>query len=237
MKWLWTNTTQVGFGVGAVREHLNKFVKPNTRVLCTFGGSSIDKNGARKDVNEALGDQNCEVKWEGGIPPNPEYDRLVEILQVIKEFKPDLLLAVGGGSVIDGTKFLANAAIVKEDVDLWDYLVVKKNLPGEPLPFGTVLTIPATGTEWNFFYSISRRSMNKKSSVTCHPSLHPIFSLLDPQYTMTLPVKQLQNGVFDAFTHCVDFVLAPIEPNMLYDNFFFSIMKTLITIGPDVVKP
>ena len=101
MKWLWQNTTQVGFGENAVKEHLGKFVKPNSKVLCTFGGGSIDKNGCRQDVNDALKELNCEVRWEGGIPPNPEYNRLMEIVQVVREFQPDILIAVGGGSIID----------------------------------------------------------------------------------------------------------------------------------------
>ena len=110
MKWLWTNTTQVGFGENVVQEHLKKFVQPKSKVLVTFGGGSIDKNGARADVTQALAELECEVRWEGGIPPNPEYDRLIEIAQVVREWKPDLLLAVGGGSTLDGTKFLSLAA-------------------------------------------------------------------------------------------------------------------------------
>ena len=99
-KWLWNNTTQVAFGKDCVKEHMPKYVQPKSKVLCTFGGGSIDKNGARKDVEEALKALECEVRWEGGIPPNPDFGRLVEIVKVVKEFKPDIILAVGGGSVL-----------------------------------------------------------------------------------------------------------------------------------------
>ncbi|OHS95227.1 alcohol dehydrogenase, iron-containing family protein [Tritrichomonas foetus] len=238
MKWLWQNRAQIGFGKDAVKEHLNKFVTPKSKVLCLFGGGSIDKNGARSDVNDALSKLKCEVRWEGGIPPNPEYDRLVEIVSVVKEFKPDVLLAVGGGSVIDGTKFIAVAATYEgENIDYWDEIIIKKSFQGTPLYFGAVLTIPATGTEWNHFFSVSRRSINWKAAATGYVNCYPQFSLIDPKYTMTLPVKQIRNGVFDAFTHCADFVLAPIDENKLFDNFMFSVMKELVEIGPEVVKP
>ncbi|OHT13093.1 alcohol dehydrogenase, iron-containing family protein [Tritrichomonas foetus] len=238
MKWLWQNRTQVGFGVDVVKEHLHQFVTPKSKVLCLFGGGSIDHNGARADINEALQKLECEVKWEGGIPPNPEYDRLIEIVSVVKTFKPDALLAVGGGSVIDGTKFIAVAATYEgENIDLWDEVMIKKSFRGTPLYYGTILTIPATGSEWNHFFAVSRRSIQWKGSVTDYVNLHPQFSLIDPKYSMTLPIRQIRNGVFDAFTHCADFVLAPIEENELFDNFIFSIMKELVEIGPEIIKP
>ena len=157
MKWIWQNTTQVGFGVNAVKDHLNKFVEPNSKVLCTFGGGSIDKNGCRADVNEALKALNCEVRWEGGIPPNPEYKRLMEIVQVVREFQPSIILAVGGGSIIDGTKFISCAAKLEPNQDAWETILIKHQAPEHPYRFGVILTIPATGSEWNSGFVISRR--------------------------------------------------------------------------------
>ena len=231
---LWQNTTKVCFGQNAVKENIGKFVKPKSKVLCIFGGTSIDKNGSRHDVEESLRELECEVRWEGGIPPNPEYERLVEITSVAREFKPDLLLAIGGGSIIDGTKFIACAAQLEPTEDIWDIILIKKKFNKTAIPIGTVLTIPATGSEWNNFFVISRHSLNWKSSAG-YPSTFPVFSLLDPKYTLTLPVRQLQNGVFDAFCHCTDAVLTPQAPSM-FDNFYFSIMKELVTIGPSVVS-
>lgn len=234
MKWLWQNTTQIGFGVNAVKDHLNKFVKPKSKVLCTFGGGSIDRNGVRSDVNSALQSLDCEVKWEGGIPPNPEYKRLMEISAVIREFQPDLLLAVGGGSIIDGTKFLSAASKLPSDQDAWETIMVKHEEPKESYKLGVILTIPATGSEWNNGFVISRREKGLKMGCSLN-SAYPYFSLIDPQYTMTLPIRQLRNGVFDAFTHCVDqFCYPPLCP--MFDNFWMAIMKELVEIGPQVIK-
>ncbi|OHT00658.1 alcohol dehydrogenase, iron-containing family protein [Tritrichomonas foetus] len=235
MKFFWNNTTQIGFGENAVKDHLPKFVKPNSRILCTFGGGSIDKNGARKDVQEALDALKCEVRWEGGIPPNPEYDRLIEIVDIVKTWKPDLLLAVGGGSVLDGTKFIAVASMQPEGTDLWDTVCVKQNAKDVHWPLASVMTLPATGSEWNNGFVVSRRSQGWKVGCVGYTA-YPEFSLLDPRYTMTLPVRQLRNGIFDAFCHCVDAFLTPLETPM-FDDFWMSVCKELVTIGVPLLQP
>ena len=231
---MWDNTVQVGFGVGCVKEHLKDFIQPKWRVLCTFGGGSIDKNGARKDVQEALDELQCEVKWEGGIPANPEYERLIEILKVARELKPDILLAVGGGSIIDGTKFIHAALGMPEDVDPWELTYQKPN-PQTTVKLGTVLTIPATGSEWNCGAVISRRAIKEKRSLKYQIN-YPWFSLLDPRYTMTLPTRQLRNGLFDAMCHCIDQVITPNVVPMM-DNFFYSVMRELVDISEELLKP
>ncbi|EAY10078.1 alcohol dehydrogenase, iron-containing family protein [Trichomonas vaginalis G3] len=234
MKWLWTNTTQVGFGENVVQEHLKKFVQPKSKVLVTFGGGSIDKNGARADVTKALAELECEVRWEGGIPPNPEYDRLIEIAQVVREWKPDLLLAVGGGSTLDGTKFLSLAAALDPSNEPWD-IITKHTLPETCTPIGSVMTLPATGSEWNSSFVISRRSTNDKLEYDSQLTF-PKFSLLDPKYTMTLPTRQLRNGIFDAMCHCIDQFLTPQVVPMM-DNFWLSVMRELVDISLDLLKP
>lgn len=232
MKWIWNNTTRIAFGEHCVVEHLKDFVKPHSRVLVTFGGGSIDKNGARTDVTKALADLECETAWEGGIPPNPEINRLLEISNSAKNFKPDLLLAVGGGSVIDATKFIAAAMNIDDSVDPWD-IVSKGFLPEKITPIGAVLTIPATGSEWNDGAVISRRSTHEKLVMY---SIYPTFSMLDPIYTMTIPIRQLRNGLYDAMTHCIDQVITPHVLPMM-DNFFFSVMRELVDIsGPLLSK-
>lgn len=233
-RWVWNNTTQVCFGQNVVKEYMKTFVEPRTRVICTFGGGSIDKNGCRKDVEEALQELQCEVKWEGGICPNPQYDRLVEITAVIKEYKPDILISVGGGSVCDATKFLALAAKLDNDADSWDDIIIKHKFPSSAIPIGAVMTLPATGSEWNCGFVISRKSENMKLAAVT-PLCYPRWSLLDPRYTMTLPVRQLKNGVYDSLIHCIDRYVTPqIVP--MFDNFWMSVVKELIEIGPDVIK-
>lgn len=234
VRWFWNNTTQLCFGQNVVKQHMRTFVKPHTRVLCTFGGGSIDANGCRRDVEEALSELECEVRWEGGICPNPEYDRLLEITNSIKEYQPDLLLSVGGGSICDATKFLALAGKTKEGEDPWN-IVIKHEFPSTAFPIGDVMTLPATGSEWNCGFVISRKS-EKIKLATVTPLCYPKFSLLDPRYTMTLPVRQLKNGVYDSLIHCIDRYITPqIVP--MFDDFWMSVVKELITIGPDVIKP
>jgi alcohol dehydrogenase YqhD (iron-dependent ADH family) len=233
MKWFWANTTQIGFGVNAVNDHLSKFIKPNSKILCTFGFGSIDKNGARSDVQSALDALHCEVKWEGGIPANPEYDRLLEIAAVVRSFQPDLVLAVGGGSVLDGTKFLACVATLPDGADPWEILT-KHKFDGPAWRLASVITLPATGSEWNNGFVISRRSIGAKRGAG-FLSTYPQFSLIDPRYTLTLPPQQLSNGVYDAFTHCIDQFLTP-QPVPMTNDFYRCVVKELVTIGPEVVK-
>jgi alcohol dehydrogenase YqhD (iron-dependent ADH family) len=233
-KWLWVNSTKVAFGVGAVKEHLSKFVKPGSKVLCTFGGGSIDANGARADTQAALDALKCTTAWEGGIVANPEYDRLIEIVSVVKSTKPDLLLAVGGGSVLDGTKFISVAATLAEDKDPWTAIMVTHDFPSTKIDVGSVLTLPATGSEWNSNFVISRRSIRGKLGSGAENTF-PVFSLLDPTYTLTLPPRQVANGVFDGVTHVIDQFLTG-EENPLMDAYWLATLKEFVDIGPEVVK-
>jgi len=235
MKWIWVNSTKVAFGVNAVKENIDKWVKPGSKIVCTYGGGSIDKNGARKDVTEALAALKCDVTWEGGIVANPEYDRLVEIAQTVRRIQPDFILAVGGGSTLDGTKFISLISKMPEGVDYWDEILVKGKYPKEHFPVASVMTLPATGSEWNCNFVISRRSIKGKLAGGGELT-YPVFSLLDPNYTMTLPARQLRNGLWDAITHCIDQFLTPHELPMM-DDFWISTIKELVTIGPDIVKP
>jgi alcohol dehydrogenase YqhD (iron-dependent ADH family) len=234
MKWLWTNQTQVGFGVGAVKDHLAKFVKPNSKVVCTFGGGSIDGNGARADTQSVLDSLGCTTIWAGGILANPEYDRLLEIVALVRSEGPDLLLAVGGGSVLDGTKFVSVAATLDPEVDAWNAILRREGYPATKIDVGCILTLPATGSEWNSNFVISRHSQQLKLS-SGHQLCFPVFSLLDPTYTLTLPARQLRNGVFDAIVHCIDQFLIGQQIPML-DGFWMVLVRELVDIGPLVVR-
>jgi alcohol dehydrogenase YqhD (iron-dependent ADH family) len=231
---LWVNSTKVAFGVGVVKQYLSKFVKPGSKVLCTFGGGSIDKNGARADTQAALDALGATVSWEGGILANPEYDRLLEIVAVVKATNPDLLLAVGGGSVLDGTKFISVAATLPEGTDPWNAIMLKQGFPTTKVDVASVLTLPATGSEWNSNFVVSRRSTGEKVGSGAENTF-PVFSLLDPAYTLTLPPRQVINGVFDGITHVLDQFLTGQE-NPLMDSYWLATLKEFVDIGPEVVK-
>lgn len=232
--WSWANYTKLAYGTKTVATYIPRWVPAKSKVLCTYGGGSIEKNGCRKDVEEALKSINCTVRWEGGIPPNPEYKRLIEIADVVREWKPDLILAVGGGSVIDGTKFIALTAKLPDNSKAWEHM---KNgtFPHESFKLATILTIPATSSEWNGAFVISRAETNEKLSLIL-PVSFPNFSILDPNYTMTLPVRQLSNGLYDAYCHCFEqLVTGDLVP--MTDRFFCAVMRELVDISEELLKP
>lgn len=193
------NPTKIIFGKGEISS-LTKEIPTNAKVLMLYGGGSIKSNGVYDQVKSAL--QNHQVEEFGGIPANPEYAVLMEALKVIKEKNIDYLLAVGGGSVIDGTKFLAAAA--KYEGEPWDILTTHvRTFEGQALPFASVLTLPATGSEMNSGYVISRRETEEKLS-SGGPGLFPQFSVLDPEVIRSIPKRQIANGIADAYTHVLE---------------------------------
>ena len=224
------NPTKILFGKGQI-EKLTNEIPQGAKVLLLYGGGSIMKNGVYDQVINALSEHS--VVEFGGIPPNPEYSVMMEALQVVNKEKIDFLLAVGGGSVIDGTKFLSAAASYDGD-EPWDLLtegkVVKKGMP-----FGTVLTLPATGSEMNSGFVMTREETKEKLS-TGGPALYPLFSILDPEVVKSIPQRQLANGVADAYMHVMEqYMTYPIGA-MLQDRFAESILQTLIEVAPVVMK-
>jgi NADP-dependent alcohol dehydrogenase len=224
------NPTKIIFGKGQI-EKLGKEIPANAKVLLVYGGGSIKTNGIYDQVIQAL--NGFEVVEFSGIPANPEYEILLDALKIIKEEKITYMLAVGGGSVIDGVKFLSSAALYTGDTP-WD--ILKNSIRTEKgLPFGTVLTLPATGSEMNSGSVITRKETLEKLSMG-GPGLFPEFSILDPQVVKSIPERQLANGITDAFTHVLEqYMTYPIEA-FLQDRFAESIMQTLIEIAPRVIK-
>ncbi|MFD0836198.1 iron-containing alcohol dehydrogenase [Mariniflexile aquimaris] len=223
------NPTKIIFGKGTI-EKLAKEIPNDAKVLLLYGGGSIKKNGIYDQVKTALGI--LDVVEFGGIPANPEYAVLMKALKVIKAENITYLLAVGGGSVIDGTKFLSSAALFKGDAP-WDILT--KNIRTEKgMPFGTVLTLPATGSEMNSGAVITREETKEKLAMG-GPGLFPEFSILDPQVIASIPERQLANGLTDAFTHVLEqYMTYPIGA-LLQDRFAESILQTLIEVAPKVL--
>lgn len=224
------NPTKIIFGKDTIAK-LSEEIPANSKVLLLYGGGSILKNGIYEQVKNAL--ENYELVEFGGIPANPEYEVLLEALKVIKSEKITYLLAVGGGSVIDGTKFLSSAALFEGD-EPWDILA--KYIRTEVgMPFGTVLTMPATGSEMNSGAVITKVSTHEKLGMG-GPGLFPQFSILDPNVIQSIPKNQLANGITDAFTHVMEqYMTYPTEAK-LQDRFAESIMKTLVEIAPKMIN-
>ena len=224
------NPTKILFGKGQI-EKLSQEIPQDAKVLLLYGGGSIKKYGVYDQVMNALSDYS--VIEFGGIPPNPEYNVMMEALKIVNKEKIDFLLAVGGGSVIDGTKFLSAAASYEGD-EPWDLLtegkVVKKGMP-----FGTVLTLPATGSEMNSGFVMTREETKEKLS-TGGPALFPLFSILDPEVVKSIPQRQLANGVADAYMHVLEQYMTYPVGAKLQDRFAESILQTLIEVAPTIMK-
>lgn len=224
------NPTKIIFGKGKIAE-LSKEIPADARILMLYGGGSIKSNGIYKQVKDAL--QSHQLFEFGGIPANPEYEVLMQALKMIREQSITYLLAVGGGSVIDGTKFLSSAALYQGD-NPWDILT-KSIRTQKGMPFGCVLTIPATGSEMNSGAVITRAETQEKLGMG-GPGLFPQFSILDPQVIVSLPKRQIVNGITDAYTHVLEQYMTYPAGAYLQDRFAESIMQTLIEIGPRVIQ-
>ncbi|MCK0131371.1 iron-containing alcohol dehydrogenase [Flavobacteriaceae bacterium F08102] len=227
---IFKNPTKIIFGKGSIEKLANEIPK-GANVLILYGGGSIKKNGIYEQVKKGLA--NYEVFEFGGIPANPEYSILLKALDFIKKEKITYLLAVGGGSVIDGTKFLSAAALFKGG-DPWKLL--SDNIRTEVgMPFGTVLTLPATGSEMNSGAVITRAETKEKLAMG-GPGLFPLFSILDPQVVASIPERQLANGLTDAFMHVLEqYMTYPIGA-LLQDRFAESILQTLVEVAPIIRK-
>jgi NADP-dependent alcohol dehydrogenase len=220
------NPTKIIFGRDTIKA-IGKEIPKGSKVMLTFGGGSIKRNRIYDEVTAAL--TGFEVAEFGGIEPNPTYETLMQCVERVRSENIDYLLAVGGGSVIDGTKFIAAAALYQGDP--WE-IVKKYGMTIErALPFGTVLTLPATGSEMNSGAVITHRALNSKLPFN-NPALFPEFSVLDPTKTYTLPAEQIGNGVVDTFVHVTEQYLTYPVNGKLQDRFAEGILLTLIEEGP-----
>ena len=220
------NPTQIIFGRDKVAELAN-LVPASAKVLILYGGASAEKTGTLAEVRAALG--NRAVQEFGGIEPNPTYETLMKAVAQVQREKIDFLLAVGGGSVIDGTKFVAAAACF--DGDAWDILLQHGSNVTRALPFGTVLTLPATGSEMNSGSVVTRKATHTKLAFMSR-HVFPVFSVLDPTKTFTLPPTQIANGIADAFVHTVEQYLTYPVQGLAQDRFAEGLLQTLIEIAP-----
>jgi NADP-dependent alcohol dehydrogenase len=219
------NPVKILFGKGQIAS-IGGEVPANARILMTYGGGSIRKNGVYAQVKAALAGHT--LLEFGGIEPNPRVETLMRAVELIRAERIDFLLAVGGGSVVDGTKFIAAAVPFRGDP--WD--MVAKGAPvTAAIPFGVVLTLPATGSEMNTFAVISKWATREKLAFGS-PMVYPKFSVLDPETTFSLPRQQVANGVVDAFVHTLEQYLTYPANAPLQDRMAEAILLTLIEEGP-----
>lgn len=220
------NPTQISFGQGSIAK-LNERVPAAAKVMVLYGGQSAQRTGTLAEVQQALGER--EVHLFGGIEANPTYEKLMQAVQIIRAEKIDFLLAVGGGSVIDGTKFVA--AAVPYTGDPWNILLTGGSDIQQALPLGSVLTLAATGSEMNNGGVITRAELQCK--LPFHSNLvFPQFSILDPTKSFTLPERQVANGVVDAFVHVMEQYLTYPVNAPVQDRFAEGLLLTLIEQGP-----
>ena len=223
------NPTKIVFGKGSIAK-LSELMYKGEKIMMTYGGGSIKKNGVYDQVKKAL--DGFPVIEFGGIEANPDYDTLMKAVEICRKEGVGMLLAVGGGSVIDGSKLIAAAVDFKGDP--WNDLLVKGAEPGEVLPLASVLTMPATGSEMNCNAVISRRATKEKFAMG-HPKYYPVFSILDPEVVYSIPKKQRANGLTDAFIHVFEQYLTDDINAQIQDRWAEGVFKTIVEIAPDVM--
>lgn len=226
------NPTQLIFGKGQI-EKLSSLVPKNAKILLAYGGGSIFKNGIYQQVIENL--KGFEIIEFGGIEANPHYETLMKGVTIIKENSINFILAVGGGSVIDGVKFMSAATLYEGNPKeiLIKRILITDN--SKVIPFGTILTLPATGSEMNSGSVVTIESTQEKLSFGGR-AMFPLFSICDPTVIVSLPKRQIQNGVIDAYVHVLEQYLTYRHEAFLQDRISESILQTLVEIGPKVVE-
>jgi NADP-dependent alcohol dehydrogenase len=223
------NPTRIHFGKGQINK-IDLELPQSARVLLLAGGGSIRNNGVYEQVKASLGERKVWEQW--GVEANPDYDTLMPAVELCKREEIEWVLAVGGGSVIDGAKFVCAATLF--DGEPWD--ILSKDAPvSAALPLATVLTLPGTGTEANGASVISRRSIGQKLAFIT-PKCYPRFSILDPKTTFSLPNRQIANGVADALTHILEQYMTHPAQAEVQDRFAESLMRILIELGPQTVS-
>lgn len=225
------NPVKILFGEGEIESIANE-IPQNAKILMTYGGGSIKRNGVYEQVVEAL--KGFELIEFGGIEPNPKYETLMKAVKLAQSLKIDFLLAVGGGSVIDGTKFIS--AAIHFQGDPWTILTGGRDVTiNDAVPIGTVLTLAATGSEMNSGGVISRVSTGEKFAFGS-PLLFPKFSVLDPTTTYSLPLNQVSNGIVDAYVHVIEQYLTYSVFSPVQDRWAEGLLQTLVEIGSKVLE-
>lgn len=220
------NPTRIHFGQGQIAK-LAEEIPADAKVLITYGGGSIKKNGVLEQVHAALQGRNYQEF--GGIEANPHFETLMQAVEIVQRDGIDYILAVGGGSVIDGSKFIAAAA--RYEGDPWEILTTYGSKIADAVPLGTVLTLAATGSEMNNGAVITKAATQDKLFFFS-PFVQPRFSILDPVTTYSLPARQIANGVVDAYVHTLEqYSTYPVNAKV-QDRIAEGLLRTLIEEGP-----
>lgn len=221
--------TKVHFGKGSI-EHLHEEVTLiGKKVLLVYGGSSIKRSGLYDTVKQKLAD--CQIFEVAGVEPNPRVTSVRKGAEICKKEGIDVVLAVGGGSVLDCSKAICAAA--KYDGDAWD-LVEDGSKVKAALPLVTILTLAATGSEYDWGCVISNLDTNEKMAL-CHPMLFPRVSILDPEYTYSVPANQIAAGATDIMSHIFEQYFCT-ETNLISDGICETILRTIIDVAPKLLK-
>lgn len=226
MNYTYFNPTSIEFGTGKIKSIVN-YIDKKLKVLVVYGGGSIKRNGVYEEVKAAL--EGYTWLEFSGVEPNPSYETLNKAVKIIKDEKIDFVLAVGGGSVIDGSKYLVAAALY--DGDGWDFLDGSEQVK-KALPLGAILTLPATGSESNATAVISKLATNEKRYFASS-FVYPKFAVLDPSVMSTLDDRQLANGLVDAFVHTCEQYLTYPNTSLLHDGYAHTILKGLHALSLD----
>jgi NADP-dependent alcohol dehydrogenase len=221
------NPTKLIFGRGTIAR-LAEEIPATVRLMVTFGGGSVKRNGVYDQVVAALKGHDYIEFW--GIEPNPKVETLRKAVALGKEHNIDYVLAVGGGSVADGSKLIA--ASVRNATDPWE-LVLNPNKLGEMIPLATVMTLPATGSEMNSGAVISNLATGEKFAIDTQ---YPEFSILDPQTTFSLPKEQIAYGICDTFVHVMEQYMTTAGQSPLMDRWAEGILNTLVEIAPKIAR-
>lgn len=225
------NPTRILFGKGEIAS-ITSLIPPSSKVMMIYGGGSIFKNGVYEQAKKAL--EGFDVIEFGGIEANPRYETCMRAVEQIKSQKVTFLLAVGGGSVLDGTKFMA-LATKYTGADPWDFMLGKTATPDSALPLASIMTLPATGSEMNANFVISRDSTQEKFGGYSE-LIRPQFSVIDPMTTTTLPIRQTANGVVDTFVHTMEQYATFPNNGPLQDRQAEAVLATLIEEGPKAMQ-
>jgi len=224
MKFTYANPTRIRFGKEQIQA-IAKEIPADQKVLLIYGGGSIKNNGVYAQVCAALADHQ-RVEF-GGVEPNPTVETLDKAVKLAKAEQVDYVLAVGGGSVIDGAKYVAAAALY--DGEGWDIMTGKHRVKNA-LPLGVVLTLPATGSESNSGAVVTKKATHDKLSFAS-PAVRPLFAVMDPDVMKSLPERQLINGLVDAWVHvCEQYITYPAGA-MVQDGYAETLLRNLKTLA------